>query len=286
MDLGSLEIRHGSFFLSLGLPLAVVTSAFGGDAMGKPAAATSAPASQGGADPMMLAAVGVAAIVLLVVLAKLLGGSSKKKFLDKTRQQVTLGERVNLSHDTVRFRFTLPKSAPVLGLPVGKHFKLFAPNMVGKVAGEFNGREDPEADESEIERKYTPTTSDDEIGYVDLVIKVYKGGVVDRFPDGGKMSQYMDTLKVGDQLTIQGPIGMNEYMGKGQFKIGQKLKTCKKLAMMAGGTGITPMLQVRSLAPLARAPRIPARAHAPQAPARPYPLRPGVRTHTHAREVG
>jgi len=212
--------------------------------MGKPAAATSAPASQGGADPMMLAAVGVAAIVLLVVLAKLLGGSSKKKFLDKTRQQVTLGERVNLSHDTVRFRFTLPKSAPVLGLPVGKHFKLFAPNMVGKVAGEFNGREDPEADESEIERKYTPTTSDDEIGYVDLVIKVYKGGVVDRFPDGGKMSQYMDTLKVGDQLTIQGPIGMNEYMGKGQFKIGQKLKTCKKLAMMAGGTGITPMLQV------------------------------------------
>ena len=130
-----------------------------------------------------------------VVLIRLFGGPGKK-FLDKSRQKLTLGERVNLSHDTVRFRFVLPKATPVLGLPVGKHFKLFAPNPKGKVKGKWNGREDMEADETEIERKYTPTTSDSDIGHVDLIIKIYKGGVKEQFVDGGKMSQYMDTLKV------------------------------------------------------------------------------------------
>ena len=44
----------------------------------------------------------------------------------------------------------------------------------------------------------------------DLVIKVYAGGVVDRFPDGGKMSQYFGSLKVGDEVALQGPIGTIE----------------------------------------------------------------------------
>ena len=100
---------------------------------------------------------------------------------------------MRLSHDTYLFRFGLPFASSVLGFPIGKHFKVFAPNAAGRVPGEWNGRADPEASEAEIERKYTPTTSDDEVGYVDLVIKVYKGGVIDRFPDGGKMSQARDT---------------------------------------------------------------------------------------------
>ena len=45
--------------------------------------------------------------MVLLGLLKLLGGSGKAKFLNKTRQTVTLGDRVNLSHDTVRFRFLL-----------------------------------------------------------------------------------------------------------------------------------------------------------------------------------
>ena len=194
-------------------------------------------------DPAVLAAI---ACLLAVLAYLLLAGGAKAKFLNKKRQTLTLGERINLSHDTVRFRFTLPKATPVLGLPVGKHFKLYCPNPKGKVAGQWNGREDMEADESEIERKYTPTTSDDEVGYVDLVIKVYKGGVIDKFADGGKMSQYMDTLQAGDTLDIMGPIGVNQYLGRGKFKVGSKELSCAKLGMMAGGTGITPMLQVMS----------------------------------------
>jgi len=186
--------------------------------------------------------------VLAVVLYMLLGGKSKKpsgpKFLNKKRQQLVLGERVELSHDTVRLSFKLPKSAPVLGLPIGKHFKIFAPTPKGKEPGKWNSREDDEQEQPEIERKYTPTTSDDTIGHVDLVIKVYKGGVIDRFPDGGKMSLYLGALKVGDTVDIQGPVGMHEYLGKGKFVTGKREVTFKKLGMMAGGTGLTPMLQV------------------------------------------
>ena len=146
-------------------------------------------------DPMVLGAA-VVVLAILAILVKLFSGPSKAKFLNKQRQQLTLGERVNLSHDTVRFRFVLPKATPVLGLPVGQHIKVYAPTPKGKKAGEWNGKEDDEGEDGEIERKYTPTTSDDDTGYVDLVLKVYKGGVIDRFPDGGKMSQYFDTLKV------------------------------------------------------------------------------------------
>jgi cytochrome-b5 reductase len=159
-------------------------------------------------------------------------------------QKYLLAERTMLSHDTIRFRFALPQKNSVLGLPVGKHFKLFAPNPPGKVKGEWNGREDPEATAHEIERKYTPTSSDNELGHCDLVIKVYEGAKIDRFPDGGKMSQYMASLKVGDKMTISGPWGMNEYKGHGHFKIGNKDKQVKHVGMMSGGTGITPMLQV------------------------------------------
>jgi NAD(P)H-flavin reductase len=133
----------------------------------------------------------------------------------------------------------------ILGLPVGKHFKVFAPNRAGVVAGEWNGREDPEASASEIQRSYTPTTSDSTRGHVELVIKAYKAGEVERFPDGGKMSQYMAGLAVGDAMSLQGPFGSIEYAGRGLFRHSKReLPVCAEIGMLAGGTGITPMLQV------------------------------------------
>ena len=93
--------------------------------------------SEEGLDPTMMAAIALGGLVVLVVLFQLLGGS-KKKFLDKKRTQVTLGKREQLSHDTVLFRFLLPKSAPVLGLPIGQHIKIFCPNPKGSVADQWN----------------------------------------------------------------------------------------------------------------------------------------------------
>lgn len=60
-----------------------------------------------------------------------------------------------ITHDTRRFRFALPTEEHVLGLPVGKHLYIFA-----------------EMGTDIIMRPYTPVTSDDEVGYFDLVIKV------------------------------------------------------------------------------------------------------------------
>eukprot|EP00005_Dracoamoeba_jomungandri_P000355 CAMPEP_0174256422 /NCGR_PEP_ID=MMETSP0439-20130205/5653_1 /TAXON_ID=0 /ORGANISM="Stereomyxa ramosa, Strain Chinc5" /LENGTH=288 /DNA_ID=CAMNT_0015339015 /DNA_START=144 /DNA_END=1010 /DNA_ORIENTATION=+ len=165
-------------------------------------------------------------------------------FLNKKRQSVPLIEKKNISHDTVRFRFGLPTDETVLGLPVGKHFKLYCPNAVGCVEGQWNGREDPEAGKKEIVRSYTPVSSDDDTGFFELVIKVYRSGVLDRFPDGGKMSQYLDQLAVGDNIDMAGPFGLIEYKGCGDFLISRKPTNKKNIGMIAGGTGITPMLQI------------------------------------------
>jgi cytochrome-b5 reductase len=198
------------------------------------------------ADIVMIAAV-VGLVVVLAVVG-FLATRKPAKFLNRQRQWLKLSEKTYISHDTVHFVFSLPKATPVLGLPTGKHFKIFAPNPRGKVAGEWNGREDPQADEEEISRMYTPTTSDKDLGRVELVIKVYKGGANERFVDGGKLSQYIGRLEVGDAIAVSGPWGMHEYLGHGAFTSGAgknpKQLSCKKLGMIAGGTGITPMLQV------------------------------------------
>ena len=161
------------------------------------------------------------------------------------RQKLRLLVKEPLSHDTCLLRFGLPHKNMVLGLPVGKHFKIYMPNLAGVEPGKWNGQDDHEADKNEIERAYTPTTGNEELGYVDLVVKVYRAGQVARFPDGGKVSQQLDKLFVGDTIDVAGPFGLVEYQGKSMFKIGSKPALRKTMVgMLAGGSGITPMLQV------------------------------------------
>ncbi|GBG27006.1 NADH-cytochrome b5 reductase 2 [Hondaea fermentalgiana] len=164
-------------------------------------------------------------------------------FLTKERQQIELAEKIVLSHDSFILRLRLPEENMILGLPVGKHIKFWCPNPKPVKDGEWNGQPDAESGKKEIERKYTPSSSNDDVGFVEVVIKAYKGGH-ERFPDGGKMSQYLDSLAVGDKLDVAGPFGRIEYLGKGKLKVGKKEKQVKMIGMMAGGTGITPMLQI------------------------------------------
>jgi len=196
----------------------------------------------------------IALFVLVGVFAYLLYSQRKpgmQPFLDGTRQTVTLIDKMEISHDVRRFRLGLPSPQHVLGLPPGKHLQVFAPGtkVSGVVAGQWNGREDPEADAKEVVRKYTPTTCDhDAPGYVDLVIKVYRpltlpDGTV-KFSDGGKVSQWLDSLSINEPITVKGPVGLHQYMGDGLFKDGRRQVTGKQIGMIAGGTGITPMLQI------------------------------------------
>lgn len=71
-----------------------------------------------------------------------------------------------------------------------------------------------------------------------------------KFPDGGKMSQHLESLKIGDTIDIRGPSGRLNYLDNGQFSIKKlrkdppQLVKVSKVGMIAGGTGITPMLQL------------------------------------------
>ena len=45
-------------------------------------------------------------------------------------------------------------------------------------------------------------------------------------------------------LQVKGPVGHFTYEGKGAYTNGKKKGRASKLSMLAGGTGITPILQV------------------------------------------
>ena len=139
-----------------------------------------------------------------------------------------------ISHDTRKFTFGLP-AGHVLGLPTGQHMSLKCP--------------DPEDPKKTVLRSYTPVTDNTSVGEVSFVIKVYKSGVHPKFPNGGKMSQYLDSLKIGDMIDMKGPKGHMEYKRGGKFDVKplgkpKEHRTTSNIIMIAGGTGITPMLQI------------------------------------------
>ncbi|XP_067586069.1 NADH-cytochrome b5 reductase 1 isoform X3 [Pseudorca crassidens] len=154
-------------------------------------------------SPVLLASLGVGLLTLLgLALGSYLVRRSRRPritLLDPNEKYLLrLLDKTTVNHNTKRFRFALPTAHHVLGLPVGQHVYLSA-----------------RIDGSLVIRPYTPITSDEDQGYVDLVIKVYLKGVHPKFPEGGKMSQYLDSLKTGDMVEFRGPSGLLTYAGKG-----------------------------------------------------------------------
>ncbi|WKY13761.1 hypothetical protein Q1695_004530 [Nippostrongylus brasiliensis] len=159
----------------------------------------------------------------------------KKKTLEDPDKNYALPliEKINVNHNTRRFRFGLPSKDHYLGCPPGQHVYLSA-----EVNGEL------------VLRPYTPISSDDDLGYTELMVKIYPSGEDAKFPKGGKLSQYLDRLKIGDKINFRGPHGLIVYEGDGKLAIrsdessAPKVHTFKHFSMIAGGTGITPMLQI------------------------------------------
>jgi len=193
----------------------------------------------------------VAALIGVLTLAYFFWPRAVKNLLDKTRKSVQVLEVVQVSHDTKKIRLSTGNKHTRLGLPIGKHICLYAPNPQKSLdTGKWNGKDDPECKDAEIKRNYTPTPRD-QPGFVEIVTKIYRPGTVKmpdgreiKWEDGGKMSLHLDSLKAGDWIDINGPIGHIEYLGKSMFKMPGQTRDSKQVGMMAGGTGITPMLQV------------------------------------------
>jgi len=87
------------------------------------------------------------------------------------------------------------------------------------------GSEKADGTRANVMRPYTPLSPPDAKGHLDLAVKVY--------PEG-KMSKHIASLRPGDTLDFKGPILKKAYKANEYDSIG----------MVAGGTGITPMLQV------------------------------------------
>ncbi|KAI0695362.1 NADH-cytochrome b5 reductase [Cytidiella melzeri] len=151
----------------------------------------------------------VFAVITSVVVYWKFGGSKRKPVLDPGKWlEFPLKEKIVISPNTALYRFALPHPNDVLGLPIGQHVS---------VQAEINGKD--------IQRSYTPTSSDDDLGHFDLLIKSY---------EQGNISRHVSLLKIGDKIRVKGP--------KGQFTYHAGLS--RHIGMIAGGTGITPVLQI------------------------------------------
>ncbi|CAB4280600.1 unnamed protein product [Prunus armeniaca] len=133
----------------------------------------------------------------------LLGSLDAENFKD-----FKLVKRTQLSHNVAKFRFELPTSTSVLGLPIGQHISCRGKDSQGE----------------DVIKPYTPTTLDSDVGYFELVIKMYPQG---------RMSHHFREMRVGDHLAVKGPKGRFKYQ-PGQVRA---------FGMLAGGSGITPMFQ-------------------------------------------
>eukprot|EP00879_Flechtneria_rotunda_P003837 GHRR01004077.1.p1 GENE.GHRR01004077.1~~GHRR01004077.1.p1 ORF type:complete len:244 (+),score=98.61 GHRR01004077.1:156-887(+) len=128
-------------------------------------------------------------------------------------RNLRLIDKQKITHNTYFYRFELP-DGQAANLPV-------ASCLLTKYNKQIPKDDKPKV----IVRPYTPVSPPDAKGHLDLVVKAY--------PEGN-MSKHLAEMKVGDSLAFKGPI----------LKYPYKPNIKKEIGMIAGGTGITPMLQV------------------------------------------
>jgi cytochrome-b5 reductase len=119
-----------------------------------------------------------------------------------------LVRRTLVSTKVFKLVFALPHAEDILGLPTGQHIALRAV-IDGKA----------------VSRSYTPVSNNQDLGRVELLVKVY---------DHGLLTKHLEAMQIGDTIDIRGPKGAMEY----------SRHYAKHIGMIAGGTGITPMFQL------------------------------------------
>jgi len=140
--------------------------------------------------------------------------------LNEDWQSLKLIERVDVSHTSTVLRFALADTSKPLNLPT-------CACLLAK--SDLNIKETEEKKQGETEaviRPYTPISTNDLIGSFDLLVKNYG--------ENGRMSTHLCTAPVGTIVDFK-HIVFN-------VKI-QAPFTPKKIGMIVGGTGITPMVQ-------------------------------------------
>lgn len=114
---------------------------------------------------------------------------------------------VPATHNSKILRFSLDSPNATLSLPVCSAVLLRHP------------------DNEKVMRPYTPISLPSAKGYFELVVKEYAGG---------KMSSFLSKMAPGDSVLVRGPL----------LKLPYERNMRRHIGMIAGGTGITPMLQL------------------------------------------
>ncbi|KAK4066872.1 hypothetical protein Trihar35433_7299 [Trichoderma harzianum] len=165
-----------------------------------------------------------------------------KPFLEpKVWKKVLLVQKREVSHDSRIFRFALPHEDQPLGLPVGQHVYLRIKKF-DKTTGKTEI----------VQRAYTPYSGSTQRGFIDLLIKVYfpSNELSDKGTPfaGGQMTMLLENMGVNTNTSeftveLKGPIGHFTYIGDSrvQWKPNNSIRNIRRLAMIAGGSGITPM---------------------------------------------
>jgi cytochrome-b5 reductase len=123
----------------------------------------------------------------------------------------TLGEVIPMTHDVALFRFLLPKEDDVFALRPCSTLQARLKEGVQAI--------------DIVERFYTPVTSNGTKGYFDIIVRRQKQG---------RMTNHLFGLRPGDEMQFRTVM----------FKMQYRPNKWKQLGLIAGGTGLTPMLQV------------------------------------------
>ncbi|KAG6968352.1 hypothetical protein JG688_00005860 [Phytophthora aleatoria] len=126
----------------------------------------------------------------------------------KEFRSFTVRKVETVNHNTKRVTFALPTPEHEMGITTPSCLMARA-----KVDGKT------------VVRPYTPTNVNEEKGFLELVVKGYRHG---------KLSKHIVELKEGDSLDMKGPFPKFSYYPN----------RYKSIGMIAGGSGITPMLQL------------------------------------------
>jgi len=157
---------------------------------------------------LVAALVGTIAVAGCVYYSTKATAAEPKPALDPNEwRDFKLIEKSKVSPNASLYRFALDPDQD-LGLPVSSFI------LVQEDLGE----------EKPVVRPYTPVTYDEK-GHFDLLIKTYPTG---------KYSKHIDSLKIGQSIHVKGP--------NKKIPITPNMK--KSIGMIAGGSGITPMLQI------------------------------------------
>lgn len=143
----------------------------------------------------------------------------------KVKQSYKLVEKIRLSHDSFLLRYGLPEGRSILGIDplLPTCIKVdYQPSIEGHKA---------------LSKSYSPVSHPNQSGYFDLVVKEYP------YREGGGVGKYLCDMEVGS--SIQAKLKGERMMHGSSAVVG---RGWKHIGLVAGGTGIAPLLQIARIA--------------------------------------